>query len=152
MELALPSDFKEFLRLLNENRVEYLIIGGYAVSYYGYPRATGDLDIRVAISPTNAEKLVRLLRHFGFDLPELTEEIFLQPWGIIRMGYPPMRIEVTTSISGVDFAECYAARVTDEIDGVRAEIIGLPQLRQNKLASGRAKDLADLEQLSKDSE
>jgi hypothetical protein len=80
-------------------------------------------------------------------MPELSEVPFLQPWNIVRMGHPPMRIEVTTAISGVDFAECYASRVTDEIDGVRVEIIALPHLRQNKLASGRAKDIADLEQL-----
>ncbi|MFN8541048.1 MAG: hypothetical protein U0232_26645 [Thermomicrobiales bacterium] len=144
MDLALPSDFKEFLRLLSENLVEYLLIGGYAVGYYGYPRATGDLDIWVAISPTNAEKLVRLLRQFGFAVPELTEDIFLQPWGIVRMGYPPMRIEVTTTISGVDFAECYAQRINDDIDGVRVDIISLPvDVRRTWLISNNCRSLLD---------
>jgi predicted nucleotidyltransferase len=147
MELALPNDFKEFLRLLNENRVEYLLIGGYAVSFHGYPRATGDLDIWVAISPTNAGNVVAALRQFGFDIPEVTDDLFLQPWGIVRMGHPPMRVEVTTTIDGVDFAECYLARVSAVIDGVEVEVISLPDLKRNKLASGRAKDLADLEQL-----
>ena len=145
--IRLPSDFKDFLKLLNANRVEYLLIGGYAVGYHGYPRATGDMDIWVAVNPGNAEKIVVALKEFGFAVPELSAELFLRQNQIIRMGLPPMRIELTTTISGVDFEECYAARVVAELDGVKVNLIDLKHLKINKKASGRYKDLNDLENL-----
>lgn len=147
MEIKLPPDFKEFLRLLNSHKVEYLLIGGYAVSYHGYPRATNDIDIWIAVHPDNAARMVAVLHEFGFGLAEISAELFLKVPSIVRMGYPPMRIEVTTSISGVAFEQCYAERVTDTLDGVEASIISLAHLKQNKQASGRLKDLADLEYL-----
>ncbi len=147
MDITLPLDFKEFLSLLNDNDVTYLIIGGYAVGYHGYPRATNDMDIWVAIDPTNADRIVKVLQQFGFDTPDLTPELFLKEKSIIRMGFPPMRIEITTSISGVDFTECYENRVVDAIDNVAVNIIDLPHLKINKRASGRLKDLNDLENL-----
>lgn len=149
MDIELPNDFKEFLRLLNSHQVEYLLIGGYAVGYYGYPRATGDIDVWVAISPQNAERLMRVVQEFGFGVAELSQELFLQESKIVRMGNPPMRIEILTSISGVEFAECYAHRVTDIVDGVPVNLIDLQHLKQNKLASARYKDLNDLDQLNK---
>jgi hypothetical protein len=145
--IQLPPDFKEFLRLLEAHGVEYLLIGGYAVGYHGYPRATVDMDIWVAIHPSNAEKIVAVLREFGFDPPDLAPQLFLQEWQIIRMGTPPVRIEIATTISGVDFAECYAQRVEDELDGVPVRLISRDQLKRNKKASGRHQDLADLEHL-----
>ena len=147
MELNLPLDFKEFLKLLNEKGVRYLLIGGYAVGYHGYPRATGDLDVWIAIHPDNAQKMVTVFREFGFDHPELTPELFLQENKIIRMGYPPMRLEISTGISGVEFDECYASKTVDTIDDVEVNIIDLPHLKANKKAAGRLKDLADLENL-----
>ena len=147
MELRLPQDFKEFLKLLNAKGVEYLLIGGYAVGYHGYPRATADMDIWVAVKPENAEKLMAVLRDFGFDMPELTPELFLKEKNIVRMGIPPMRIEITTGISGVEFDICYAQKVVDVLDGVRVNIINLQDLKVNKKASGRFKDLNDLENL-----
>ena len=147
MEIELPLDFKEFLKLLNENNVRYLLIGGYAVVYYGYPRATNDMDVWIAIHPDNAIRVVNALHEFGFALPELTPEIFLQSDRIIRMGVPPMRLEITTGISGVGFEECYASRIVDILDGVDVNIIDLPHLKANKKAAGRLKDLADLENL-----
>ncbi len=147
MDIELPLDFKEFLSLLNANRVEYLLIGGYAVGYHGYPRATNDIDIWIALNPANAQRMVTVLRDFGFDAPELNTSLFLKDQNIVRMGYPPMRIEVTTGISGVNFDECYAARVTDTLDGVEVNIISLRHLKLNKKASGRHKDLADLDNL-----
>ena len=147
MELELPPDFKEFLRLLKEYNVRYLLIGGYAVGYHGYARATEDMDIWVAIHPDNAQKIVTVLKVFGFDLPELKPELFLREKQIIRMGIPPVKLEIGTSISGVDFDECYQARVVDELDGVEVNLIDLENLKKNKKASGRLKDLADLEKL-----
>ena len=147
MDIELPFDFKEFLKLLNENGVRYLLIGGYAVGYHGYPRATNDMDVWIAIHPENAHKVVKALKDFGFDHPELTPELFLQENKIIRMGHPPMRLEITTGISGVEFEDSYATRIVDDFDGVTINIIDLPHLKANKKAAGRLKDLADLENL-----
>ena len=114
--IQLPPDFKEFLKLLNSNRVEYLVIGGYAVNYYGFPRATGALDIWIAISPDNAQRVTVALRRFGF--PQADAALFQQTRQIVRMGVPPVRLKILTSISGVDFADCYARRLAAELDGV----------------------------------
>lgn len=143
----LPPDFKEFLQLLSAHQVEYLLIGGYAVAYHGYPRATADMDIWIALHPQNAEKVVAALKAFGFDLPELSPALFLQEGQIIRMGVPPLRIEIATSISGVRFEECYATRVIDILDEVEVTLINLTHLKANKKAAGRYKDLNDLENL-----
>lgn len=147
MAIKLADDFKEFLKLLNTHHVEYLLIGGYAVSYHGYPRATNDLDVWIAVHPDNAERLVQALQSFGFTTPELSAELFLQDNKIIRMGHPPIRIEILTAISGVGFAECYARRLKAIVDGVPVNLIHLEDLKQNKRASGRFKDLNDLENL-----
>jgi hypothetical protein len=147
MDVELPSDFKEFLRLLRSHGVRYLLVGGHAVIYYGYPRATGDLDIWVALEPGNADRIVAALREFGFGTPDLTPGLFLQEQSIVRMGYVPVRIEIMTTISGVSFDDCYADRIDATIDGVEVSLIDLANLKKNKLASGRLKDLADLEEL-----
>jgi len=147
MDIELPLDFKEFLKLLNENGVRYLLIGGYAVGYHGYPRATNDMDVWIAIHPDNAQRVVNALKDFGFDHPELTPQLFLQKNKIIRMGHLPMRLEISTGISGVEFEDCYTARVVDDLDGVEVSIIDLPHLKANKKAAGRLKDLVDLENL-----
>ena len=143
----LPSDFKEFLKLLSDHEVEYLLVGGYAVAYHGYPRATADMDIWVAINPHNAQRLVDAIRAFGFEMPELSPDVFLKKNQIIRMGVPPIRIEIVTTASGVDFEECYAARLVDELDGVAVSVINLEHLKINKKAAGRHRDLDDLEHL-----
>jgi len=143
----LPQDFKEFLKLLTLHEVKYLLIGGYAVSYHGYLRATADMDLWIAIEPQNAEKLVTVLREFGFGVPELTPDLFLNKDKVIRMGLPPLRIEILTTISGVDFDECYSERIVGIIDGVEVNIISLKHLKINKKASGRYKDFDDLEHL-----
>src|SRR5438270_5539047 len=98
--IQLPPDFKEFLRLLNSNEVEYLVIGGYAVNYHGYARATADLDIWIGIAPKNAETVARVVREFGFAQADAAP--FLEPGNIIRMGVPPVRLEILTTISGVE--------------------------------------------------
>jgi hypothetical protein len=145
--IHLPPDFKEFLNLLNAHQVEYLLIGGYAVGYYGYPRATVDMDIWISMHPDNADRIVAVLKEFGFNPPELSPVMFLKEWQIIRLGVPPVRIEIATTISGVNFSECYAERVTDVLDGVEVNLISLKHIKANKKASGRHQDLADLENL-----
>jgi hypothetical protein len=143
----LPKDFKEFLKLLGSKRVKYLLVGGYAVGYHGYPRATADMDIWIALDARNAAKALDVLKTFGFAQTELTEELLLKGDQVIRMGLPPFRIEVLTGVSGVTFESCYRRRIRDTIDGVKVNIIALPDLKRNKKASGRHKDLEDLEHL-----
>ena len=143
----LPQDFKEFLQLLNDKKVKYLLIGGYAVGYHGYPLATVDMDVWIAIESKNAEKMVLVLREFGLDVPELSVELFLKEDQVIRMGVPPLRLEILTTITGVEFDECYKERVIDKIDDVNVNIISLRHLKINKKISGRHKDLNDLENL-----
>jgi len=130
--------------LLDSNRVEYLLIGGYAVGYYGYPRPTGDLDVWIAISPPNAERIATALKEFGFAA---SPELFLQENNVVRMGVRPFQVEILTTIDGVDFRECYEKRNSVEIDGAQITLIDLQHLRINKKASGRLKDLNDLENL-----
>ncbi len=143
----LPHDFKDFLRLLNEKGVEYLLVGGYAVGYHGYPRATADMDVWIARNPENAQRITEALRDFGFDLSDLKPALFLDENRIVRLGLPPLRIEVITSASGVIFEECYPKRVRVELDGIDVNVIGREQLLANKRAAGRHKDLDDIEHL-----
>lgn len=145
--IQLPTEFSELLKLLNAHEVKYLIVGGYAVAYHGYPRTTGDIDIWIERSAENAQRIYRTLRAFGFDVPTLQPELFAKADRIICMGYPPLRVEILTSVSGVEFAPCYAQRIEDEIGEVTASIIDLECLKKNKRASGRHKDLSDLEHL-----
>ena len=149
MDTELPKDFREFLKLLRAHGVEYLLVGGWAVSHHGYPRLTNDLDIWIAISPANAERVVRVLSDFGYDVPELSATLFLQNDQIIRMGFEPLRIEVMTTISGVQFEDCYGERLETTLDHEPVSIINLRHLRINKQAAGRLKDLSDLEHLPK---
>ena len=144
--LQLPQDFSDFLRLLNENSVEYLLVGGYAVAYHGYPRTTLDMDIWIAMNAENAAKMVNVMRGFGFS-GAISPEIFLAADGVVRLGVPPMKLEIMMEASGVEFEECYSNRVIATIDDVIINIISLADLRANKRATGRHKDLNDLEHL-----
>lgn len=145
--IRLPNDFKELLQLLNSKKIEYLVVGGYAVAFYGHPRATGDIDIWVALSEENAKKIVEALKEFGFNVAELSEKLFLEKEKNIRMGNPPLQIEILTSIDGVDFSDCYRNKKTVTFDKVAINFISLEDLKTNKRASGRHQDLADLEKL-----
>lgn len=145
--IRLPSDFKEFLQFLNLEKVEYLLIGGYAVGYYGYPRATGDMDVWIAVSPANAEALGRALRRFGFSAETVAAQSFLAARKVFRIGIPPVRIDLVTGVDGVDFAQCYSRRVVARLDDVEVNLIGLEDLKINKRTVGRPKDLDDLAHL-----
>jgi hypothetical protein len=122
-----------------------LLIGGYAVGFYGYPRATADMDVWVSTIAENVERVISTLEEFGFA--GVTVDLFRKEKQVIRMGVPPLRIEVLTGISGVEFEECYAKRAVAMLDGVEVNLISLEHLKQNKKASGRHKDLNDLEHL-----
>ena len=143
----LPQDFKDFLKLLNENDVRYLLIGGYAVGYHGYPRATADMDVWIAVDPNTAERMVKVMTGFGFEKGSVARDVFLNQKGLIRMGVLPLRLEILMGVSGVDFDDCYERRIDDVVDGVDVKLISLMDLRIYKEASGRLKDLNDLEHL-----
>lgn len=145
--MILNQDFKEFVQSLNNNRVHYLIIGGYAVAFHGHPRYTKDLDIWIENNQNNAQRLLDALAEFGFGALDLDIADFLEPGQIIQLGYPPNRIDLLTSLKGVDFAACYPARVTLALDDVELNFIDLENLKRNKRAAGRLQDLADIENL-----
>ncbi len=149
MATKLPRDFKEFLKLLDKHGVEYLLIGGYAVSYYGYPRPTSDMDVWIAMHPDNASRITAAVREFGFSTPELNEQLFMERGSIVRMGQPPMRLEILNAIDGVEFKQAFKGRTIDKIDGQVVNLISLKHLKLNKKAAGRPKDLDDLSKLTK---
>jgi hypothetical protein len=146
-EIELHPDFKNFLILLNSHNVRYLVVGGYAVGYHGYPRATGDMDIWIEMSKSNSKKVASAFRDFGMPDEAISEELFLETNKVIRVGVPPVRLELITSASGVDFNECYSNREVVEIEGIPINLISLQDLKKNKRAAGRHKDLEDMEHL-----
>jgi predicted nucleotidyltransferase len=143
----LPKPFKEFIELLEENGVNYLVVGGYAVSFHGNPRYTGNLDIFIAISEKDAQQTVKTFRDFGFSDLEITPSDFVESDMIIEVGREPLKIQVMTGISGVTFSECFNDRTIAQIDGIPIPFISFEKLLQNKTASGRPKDLADVHDL-----
>ncbi|MBD2186710.1 DUF6036 family nucleotidyltransferase [Pseudanabaena mucicola] len=143
----LNQDFKEFIQLLNDNQVNYLVIGGYAVAVHGHPRYTKDIDIWIEISEENSQKIITALAEFGFGSLGLTAQDFQEPHQIIQLGYPPNRIDLITSPDGIDFQICYASKIEVMLDDIAVKFIDLDNLKKNKLASGRLQDLADLENL-----
>ena len=146
-QIEFPQDFSEFLKLLNDHRVEYLLVGGFAVAIHGYPRATADMDVWVARNRANAERIVSCLREFGFDMPDLVPELFEDPDRIIRMGEAPLRIEILMDLDGVAFDDCYSRADEQIVNGSPVPVISLNDLKVNKRASGRSKDHDDLENL-----
>ena len=145
--MKLQSDLREFIELLSSHRVDYLIVGGHAVAYHGYPRYTGDMDFFVRPSRENAVKVVAALAAFGFGQVGLDAETFTEPEKVVQLGRPPNRIDILTAISGVSFEEAWGGRVAAVLDGVPVHFIGRVALIANKRAAGRQKDLADLEEL-----
>ncbi|TYQ23334.1 hypothetical protein PseudUWO311_23175 [Pseudanabaena sp. UWO311] len=143
----LNQDFKEFIQLLNDNQVKYLVIGGYAVAVHGHPRYTKDIDIWIEISEENAQNLVTALTQFGFASLGLISDDFQTPNQIIQLGYPPNRIDLITNPDGIDFQTCYDSKIEVILNDVPVKFINLDNLKKNKLASGRLQDLADLEKL-----
>lgn len=145
--IPIPRDFREFFRLLNKHRAKYLVIGGYAVGYHGYPRYTGDVDIFVAVSPQNGKAMVKVFCEFGFADDNLTPEFFCDYGQVIRLGREPMKLEIVNQIDGVNFSRCYARRVRARFEGLTVNFIAYEDLLKNKRASGRHKDLQDIEVL-----
>ena len=143
----ISKDFKEFIELLNKNDVKYLIVGGYALAFHGYPRYTKDIDFWIWINKENAEKIVKTLTEFGFSSLDFKEEDFLTAGYVVQLGQPPGRIDLLTSVTGLEFEDCYASRVKAVIQGLDVNFINLENFKKNKKAVGRHQDLADLENL-----
>jgi hypothetical protein len=143
----LTPEFREFLGCLNRAEVEYLLVGGFAVNHYGYHRFTEDIDFWIAVSDTNFARLLEAIRlFFGEDLSGLDMN-FLKNNETLYLGRVPTKIEVIQNASGLTFSEAYPKRVDAAVDGIPVKLISLADLRANKKASGRHKDLADLENL-----
>jgi hypothetical protein len=142
------QDFKEFIQLLNEKKVEYLIVGGYAVTVYGYPRYTGDLDIWINNSADNANLILDVLKDFGFSSLKLIPDDFQKKGNIVQLGYPPLRIDILNDIDGVEFHDCYERKKYFIIDELKIPFISSNDLLINKKASGRHKDIDDIENLT----
>lgn len=143
----LSRDFKEFVALLNAHGVEYLIVGGYAMALHGRPRNTGDLDVWIARTPDNAARLMKALEEFGFGGLGLSLRDFETPEQVVQLGYPPFRIDLLTDIDGVRFADAWPRRETVTHEGMPLHFIGRDDLKANKRAAGRPRDIDDLEQL-----
>jgi hypothetical protein len=143
----LSKDFKEFLELLNENKVKYLVVGGYAVAFHGHPRYTKDIDVWIELSPDNANNILNALKEFGFGSLGLKPDDFLESDQIIQLGYPPNRIDILTSLTDLKFEDCYKTKVEVEIQGLHIDFIDIENLKKNKRATGRPQDLADAENL-----
>jgi predicted nucleotidyltransferase len=143
------QDFKEFLQLLNENKVEYCIVGAYAVGLYAEPRYTKDMDILINPTLENGTKITQALKDFGFESMGLTAEDFVEKNKFIQLGYPPVRIDIITSIKGCTFEEIWRNKKTDYYDNVRVFVIGLKDLIKAKKAANRPNDKADVAALLK---
>jgi len=147
--MELDKDFKEFIELLNEYNVKYLVIGGYAVNFHGYPRYTKDIDFWLWMTESNIKKLIKAITKFGFGSLNLEIEDFMTPENIIQLGYEPYRIDLLVDVEGVDFESCFKRRTEAKLDGTNVKFLSLKDLIAVKKKAGRLQDLADAEQLEK---
>ncbi len=143
-------DFKDLLSAFNAQKVEYLVVGAHALASFGHVRATKDLDIWIRPAPENAKNVINALRAFGAALQDLTEDDLSKPGTVFQIGVAPIRIDVLTSIDGVDFVDAWPMRVETKFAGEPGTVISRKHFIQNKRASGRAQDLADIERLEED--
>lgn len=145
--MEVQPDFRDLLALLNEHKVEYLIVGGYALAFHGAPRFTGDIDIFVRPNAQNGQRVLDALAAFGFQFPDLTAADFRETNSVVQLGVPPVRIDLITSISGVSWEDADASKDPGVFGDVPVHYIGRQQYVANKRATGRKKDLADIEAL-----
>ncbi len=143
----LNQDFKEFLALLLEEKVEFLVVGGYAVAFHGYPRFTGDLDILIGTNSENAVKILSALKKFGFGKLSISQADLQTERNVIQLGFPPVRIDLITSLDGVKNEELFIGSIKSDFYGLKIPMISKAHLIQNKRATGRPRDLLDIENL-----
>ena len=141
------KDFIEFIELLNIHDVEYMVVGAHALAFHGRPRHTGDLDIWIKPSLSNAQKMVFVLNDFGFASLGLSQADFLKEDYVTQLGYPPLRIDILNTISGVNFDEAFKERILGEYDNLQISFISVSDFIANKKATGREKDLGDIDAL-----
>ncbi|MGC6425424.1 MAG: hypothetical protein ACON5H_00325 [Akkermansiaceae bacterium] len=145
--MNLRKDVREFIELLNSQKVNYLVVGAHALAWHGLPRYTGDIDFFIATDPENAKAIIQVLQEYGFGDIGLTEEDFLEPDQVIQLGFPPHRIDLLTGISGVSWQEAWKSSVPGTIDDLPVIFIGTDCYLKNKDASGRPQDIADAQRL-----
>jgi hypothetical protein len=143
----IPQDFKELLELLNSHKVEYLVVGSYALAFHGAPRFTGDIDLFVKPEDANAKRILAVLNEFGFGSLNFSETDFTLPDNVVQLGVPPVRIDIMTSLTGVSWEKAQAGKVRGSCGEVVVFYIGKKDLITNKKSLGRTKDLADIEAL-----
>ena len=140
-------DFVDLLRVFSEGEVRYLVVGAYALAHHGRPRATGDLGVWVDPTPENAARVIRALEAFGAPLDEVVEDDFARPGVVFQMGVPPVRIDILTELTGLRFEDAWPTRERGAFGELTVDFIGRDAFTRNKRATGRAKDLGDIEGL-----
>ena len=145
--MEIRTDFKELLELFNRHKVEYLIVGGYALAFHGAPRVTGDIDLFVRPTDANAERILAALDDFGFGSLNLSKDDFTTPGMVVQLGVPPVRIDLITRVSGVSWEKAEAGKIPGHYADTTVFFINREDLIANKKATGRAKDAADIEAL-----
>ncbi len=148
--MEVQEDFREFLALLNAHEVKFKIVGGYAFAFHSAPRFTGDIDVFVKPDYENAERIIKAMSDFGFSTLDLTVKDLQDQNEVIQLGLPPVRIGVISSISGVSWEEAYGSKEPGLFDDVPVSYLGRRQFITNKRATGRKKDLADIEALGEE--
>ena len=141
------QDFLDLLRAFIDHSVRFMIVGAYALGVHGRPRATGDLDVWVDPTPANAESIIRALEQFGAPIGQITAADFSRPGIVFQMGLPPLRIDVLTELSGLTFSEAWSSRIQAAFGPLTVDVIGREAFVKNKRATGRARDLGDIEAL-----
>ena len=145
--MEVQPDFKELLKLFNAHKVDYIIVGGYALAFHGAPRYTGDIDILILPTSENSQKVMLVLKEFGFGEIGLSAEDFQTIDKVVQLGVPPVRVDILTSITGVDSEKAFSTSVPAEYGDVPVRYINREQFIRNKRMSGRKKDLSDIEAL-----
>ncbi len=148
--MEVQPDFRDLLALLNEHKVEYLIVGGYALAFHGAPRFTGDIDLFIRPSQENARRVLQALAAFGFEFPNLTVDDFRNPDQVVQLGVPPVRVDLITSLTGVSWEEANSSKEAGHFGDVPVHYLGRQQFIANKRATGRNKDLSDIEALGEE--
>ena len=148
--MDVQQDFRDLLELFNKHKVDYIIVGAYALGFHGAPRYTGDLDVFVRPDPINARNIMQALHEFGFGSVGLTAADFEEEEKVVQLGVPPVRVDLITSITGVSWEQARSGRVEGQFGDLTAHYIGRDEFIANKRALGRKKDIADLEAIGED--
>ena len=148
--MEIQEDFREFFALLNAHKVEFIIVGDYALAFHGAPRYTGDIDVYINPTHTNAKQIVNALKDFEFSSLDISVEDFQKEDHVIQLGLPPIRIDIITSITGVSWEQADSSKISGKYGDVPVFYISREQYLANKRATGRAKDIADIEALGED--